>query len=127
MAAFLNDVLQKAVLLPEQGVMAAELDRLVKRIADALISGGDEDRIEPQPLGGGVGNHIAQNHAVTLFFQGKQRFLHFLLAVNGTDLYLILEEIAQQAGAAGDGGKTDDGVARREILRHLDGPEDIID
>ena len=68
-----------------------------------------------------------RNHPVPLFLQGEKNVLNLIRAVDRADLYLVLEQIAEQLSAAGDAREADDGIAGGKILRHLDGAQDIID
>ena len=127
LAAGADDLAEKPVFFPHIGVAGAQLHRLIEGAADTLIAGRDQNCVQAQALRSGAGNHIAQDHAVAPLFQHLKRFLHLSGIVDCKGLHLILEQIAEQFGAADNAWKAYDGIVGGKIFRHFDGTENIVD
>ena len=127
LAAGADDLAEKPVFFPHIGVAGTQLYRLIEGAADTLIAGRDQNRVQAQALRSSAGNHIAQNHAVASFFQHAESFLHLYGIVDRKGFHLVLEQVAEQLGAADNAWKAYDGVAGRKIFRHFDGAQNIVD
>ena len=73
-----------------------------------------------------MGHHVADYHAVAVFFQPLQRFRSLICPVYGQYIKLVAQQIAQCMGRLRNAGKTDDGIAVRIILSQLHGAQHII-
>ena len=123
---FPHDAAQEHVLQPQPPETGAHGNGGLEGAVEAFRTGSDQERVESQLLGVGIGHHVADDHAVTVLLQtGKDRG-DLLSAVNGNDIQLILQQVAEGVGGLGDVGETHDGVAVGIVAGQLHGPQNIV-
>ena len=123
----LGDAAQKKVLLPQPPEPVAQIHRLIDGGMDALHSGGDEEGVKAHLPGDGVGDHVADHHAVASLLEPLQRVGHLLCAVHREDVQIKIQQGAQDMRRFRDTGKAHDGIKAGIVLRQLDGAQHIVD
>ncbi len=116
---------QEAILLPDVAVVAVEPQGLVEGGVYALRSGGNEHHIQPQPHGGGLGYHIAQDRPGALLPDRQQRGLRLAGIPDGVDVHSAAQHLAQLPGAVGHIGEPHDSAPAAHPLRQAHGPQDV--
>ena len=109
--------------LPEP---VADLDRLGKGVVQALHPRRDEKGVEPLLSGQGVGDHIADHHLIAALPQAVEGAVGLLHAVDGNDVHIQPQQVAEGVRRLGDAGEADDGVEVGVVLGHLDGPQHVV-
>lgn len=71
---------------------------VLKRHADALAAGGDENGVQTHALGHGVGDGVAQNNAVLLCADGFQNGLRLFAAGDGENIEATRDNALQRTG-----------------------------
>ena len=126
-AAGAGHPLQQLVLPAHLAEAVADLDRLGKSVVEAFDPGGDEEGVEAFLPGQGVGDHVADHHLVAPFPQPVQGAVGLVHAVDGDDVHIQPQQVAQGVGRLGDAGEPHDGVQVGIILGHFDGPQYVVD
>ena len=122
----LNQLPEKQVLVPQVLLAAAQQHGLVKSLADALNGRGDQEGVEAQTLGGGIGHHVAENGLVVLRLEPPQRGLHGVGGDVGVDVHVVIHQLAEHLGAVGNIGGGDDGDFAVQAVCQLQRAENVV-
>ena len=115
----------EAVLRPKHGVAAAELHRLVEGRLYARLAGGDEHGAQPRLARDDGCDVVADDHRAALYLQPVQQRPDLRSLVNGTDLYAVVQQAAQDGGGARNAREAYDGEFFLVVFGELDGLEDV--
>ena len=100
---------------------------VLKRHADALAAGGDENGIQTHALGHGVGDGVAQNNAVLLCADGFQNGLRLFAAGDGENIEATRDNALQRTGRVGDAGEADDRNLPMENIGQSQHRKNVVD
>ena len=107
-------------------IASADLNRLIKGALNALHPGCNKNRIKPQILGLRMGNHIADHHPVSLPLQHFHRGQYLIPIMNGENINLVFEQVAEHMGASRNTGKSHNRVPLLIVFRQFHRPKDVV-
>ena len=124
--AFVQELAQELVFAAQLAVGAAEKNSLVERGADAFGAGGDKESVDIHLLGGGVGDHIAQDRGIFLPPQVLQRGNGLAGGLYGKYVQLVWQQRPQDAHILCDVGISHNGYSPLVNVGALKRTQDIV-
>ena len=114
------------VFLAQSAESLAERNRLIQCSPQSFCTGGNQIGIHSHLPGHGMGDHVADHHPIAFTVQPVQCPHHLIIAVDGMNVHLIAQQVAQNVGRLRDAGKSHNGVPSAIILRQFHRAQHVI-
>ncbi len=122
----MDELPEEEVFVPQALAAAAQQQRLVEGLSEAVKGRGNQKEIHAQAFGGGVGQGVAEDGLAVAPLELQQNGLHLIVSVVSVNVHPVPHHLAQPPGTLRDVGSGNEGGLPVQAVGQTEGAEKVV-